>query len=115
MGQLFSPITSLPEHRGLDCSMGCDFVPGYTRRMLHCGITHSVDRQPACTTFARLWVYDDSEQVNALVEVHPETGKSIPMGEAAREAVETGVPVMIPDPATQSLWGGGTLGQGQAH
>ena len=89
MEHLFEPITSLPELRGLDCTFGCDFVPGYAHRMVYVGIMNSVNLQPATSAFARQVVYDDN--VGRHVEVHPETGQQLPLSEAAREAIALGI------------------------
>ena len=83
LAHMFQPITSLPEFRGLDCNYGVDFVPGYTSRMMVCGITNSVDAQPARTTYARLFVLDG----DAVVEVHPESGTRLQMSAIAIEAM----------------------------
>ena len=93
MGRLFESATSLPELKGLDCTYGVDFVPGYASRVLYCGIVNSINGQPARTSFARLWIYDPAAgyEYATLVEVQPETGQSIPMSETAQRAIDEGV------------------------
>ena len=81
--ELFRPVTSLPEHRGLDSAIGIDFVPGREQRMLHCGIVNSVDAQPARTKYARQFIYDP--ELEALVEIDPDSG--VPISAEAQEAV----------------------------
>ena len=81
---IFLPISSRPEFRGLDASAGYDVVPGYQQRMLHFGVVASVDGQPARAKFSRLWVFDDG-----LVEIDPASG-IIPMSAEAQEAVQRG-------------------------
>ena len=81
---LFEPVTSLPELRGLDCTLGVDFVPGYPQRMLTCGVTSSIDGVPARTTFHRVWCFDPSLGV---VEIKPETGERLPMSATAQAAL----------------------------
>ena len=81
---IFLPISSRPEFRGLDASVGYDFVPGYDQRMPYFGVVASVDGQPARARFSRLWVFDDE-----LVEIDPASG-IIPMSAEAQEAVQRG-------------------------
>ena len=84
MQDLFQPISSRPEFRGLDASVGYDVVPGYDQRMPYFGVVASVDGQPARARFSRLWVFDDD-----LVEIDPASG-IIPMSAEAQEAVQRG-------------------------
>ena len=86
---IFLPISSRPEFRGLDASAGYDVVPGYQQRMLHFGVVASVDGQPARAKFSRLWVFDDG-----LVEIDPASG-IIPMSAEAQEAVQRGPGTLI--------------------
>ena len=81
---LFKPISSRPEFRGLDATAGYGAVPGYEQRMVHFGVVASVDGQPARARFSRLWVFDDD-----LVEIDPASG-IIPMSAEAQEAVQRG-------------------------
>ena len=81
---IFLPISSRPEFRGLDASVGYDFVPRYDQRMPYFGVVASVDGQPARARFSRLWVFDDD-----LVEIDPASG-IIPMSAEAQEAVQRG-------------------------
>ena len=108
LNHLFAPITSLSELRGLDCSYGCDFVPGYDHRMLYCGITHSVEGVPARTGFARMWVFDDD--IGALVELEPETGRTIPMSDTARRAIAQGLKGEMVTDAQNCIFSGGSGG-----
>ena len=85
--ELFLPISSRPEFRGLDASVGYDVVPGYDQRMLHFGVVASVDGAPARTRFTRLWVYDPDR--DDLVEIDAASG-IIPMSAEAQEAVQRG-------------------------
>jgi len=88
MQQLFEPMTSLPELRGLDCTYGIDFVPGYEQRMLLVGIVHSVDAQPARSKYARLWVFAGGDSGRGrIVEVSPATGEELKMSAEALEAL----------------------------
>ncbi len=84
--ELFQPISSRPEFRGLDASAGYDVVPGYEQRMLHFGVVASVDGAPVRTRFTRLWVYDPDR--DDLVEIDAAAG--LPMGVEAQEAVRRG-------------------------
>ena len=86
MCELFQPISSRPEFRGLDASAGYDVVPGYDQRMVHFGVVASVDGAPARTRFSRLWVFDQDR--DDLVEIEPASG--IPMSAEAQEAVQRG-------------------------
>ena len=85
--ELFLPISSRPEFRGLDAMAGYDVVPGYGQRMLFFGVVASVDGAPARTRFTRLWVYDPDR--DDLVEIDAASG-IIPMSAEAQEAVQRG-------------------------
>jgi len=84
--ELFRPISSRPEFRGLDATAGYGAVPGYEQRMVHFGVVASVDGAPARTRFSRLWVFDPDR--DDLVEIEPASG--ILMGADAQEAVRRG-------------------------
>ena len=86
MCELFQPISSRPEFRGLDAMAGYDVVPGYGQRMLFFGVVASVDGAPARTRFTRQWVYDPDR--DDLVEIDATAG--LPMGVEAQEAVRRG-------------------------
>ena len=96
--ELFQPISSRPEFRGLDASAGYDVVPGYEQRMVHFGVVASVDGAPARTRFSRLWVFDPDR--DDLVEIEPASG--IPMSAEAQEAVQRGPGTLV---ATDSAGG----------
>ena len=93
LSELFSPVTSLPENRGLDCNLGIDFVPGHPQRMLTAGVVNSVDAQPARTTYARQWIYDPQQEV--LQEINPSDGQPLTMSAEAREAISRGAGTII--------------------
>ena len=98
MQDLFKPISSRPEFRGLDASAGYDVVPGYEQRMVHFGVVASVDGAPARARFSRLWVFDPDR--DDLVEVDAASG--IPMSAKAQEAVQRGPGTLV---ATDSAGG----------
>ena len=98
MCELFQPISSRPEFRGLDASAGYDVVPGYDQRMVHFGVVASVDGAPARAKFSRLWVFDPDH--DDLVEIEPASG--IPMSAEAQEAVQRGPGTLV---ATDSAGG----------
>ena len=91
MQDLFQPISSRPEFRGLDASAGYDVVPGYDQRMVHFGVVASVDGAPARAKFSRLWVFDPDR--DDLVEIEPASG--IPMSAKAQEAVQRGPGTLV--------------------
>ena len=91
MQDLFQPISSRPEFRGLDAMAGYDVVPAYGQRMLFFGVVASVDGAPARTRFSRLWVFDQDR--DDLVEIEPASG--IPMSAEAQEAVQRGPGTLV--------------------
>ena len=86
--ELFLPISSRPEFRGLDAMAGYDVVPGYGQRMLFFGVVASVDGAPARTRFTRQWVYDPDR--DDLVEID-----AAAMGAEAQEAVRRGPGTLV--------------------
>jgi hypothetical protein len=70
--------------------------------MLYVGIVNSVDGQPARRSFARQVIWHDG--LGQLLEVHPQTGQTLPMSETAREAIAQGVggPMVTDLPFAQS-------------
>ena len=91
MQDLFKPISSRPEFRGLDASAGYDVVPGYEQRMVHFGVVASVDGAPARARFSRLWVFDPDR--DDLVEIDAAAG--LPMDVEAQEAVQRGPGTLV--------------------
>ena len=86
--ELFLPISSRPEFRGLDAMAGYDVVPGYGQRMLFFGVVASVNGAPARTRFTRQWVYDPDR--DDLVEID-----AAAMGAEAQEAVRRGPGTLV--------------------
>jgi hypothetical protein len=86
MGWMFKPITNLTELRGKDCCYGMDFVPGYSNRQLHVGITGG----PGSQHYERQWIYDPTA-AGGFREV-PNPGE---MSGPARKATDLGTGAAI--------------------